>query len=86
MTGVTKLKEWAERNKRKYWWFWLIWALAFVAIETYALVTDEKQVPTLSRTIWWLKDRWRWFATALFLFLLWLGVHLVGGECFAGLC
>ena len=73
-------------NKRRLWWLWAIWGAIFVSIETYALVTKEVWVPTLSRTIWWLRDRWRWFATALVLFLLWLTIHLAGGECALGIC
>ena len=76
-----------DKNKRKYWWFWLIWAGIFVAIEGYALATKEKVVPTLSRTIWWLRDRWKWIViTIVVVGGIWGILHLAGGECFAGLC
>lgn len=31
---------------------WGIWILYFAVVETYALITNEVRVPTLSRTIW----------------------------------
>jgi uncharacterized membrane protein YhaH (DUF805 family) len=76
-----------DRNKRHYWWFWLLWVIAFFVIEGYAIWTGEKRVPTLSRTIWWLRDRWKFIVIPLIVILFtWAMIHLAGGECFGGLC
>ena len=73
-------------NKRRGWWLWAIFGGLFLALEGYAIVTKERVVPTLSRVIFWLKDRWAWFASALFVFLIWLTIHLVWGPCALGIC
>lgn len=78
----------------------IVWGgllVLFLFYEGYALATREKNVPTLSRTIWRLTS---WEVTlpgprytkikplriALFFFMVWLTIHLVGGPCALGLC
>ena len=78
----------------------IVWAgvlLLFLLYEGYALATKEKNLPTLSRTIWRLTS---WEVTlpgpryttvrplriALFIFMVWLTIHLSFGECALGVC
>lgn len=77
-----------NKNKRRYWWLWVIWIALFFIIEVYAIVTGEKDVPTLSRTWWWLRDRWKVVVPSIVMgfFLIWLWFHFVLGECALGLC
>lgn len=75
-----------DRHKRRLWWVWAIFGAAFLIIEGYALATKERVVPTLSRTIWWIRDR-HWFLKVLIAAVMaWAFVHLVFGECAFGLC
>jgi len=72
--------------------FWLIWGLAGVAAELYAIKTGEKKFITLSRTIWRvlkLEDKGfdraekivRWICTVFFsLVAIWAVLHLFWGP------
>ena len=75
-----------DRHKRRLWWVWAVFLFVGVVIEIIAIKTGEKNLPTLSRFFWWLKDRWPWLAIPLVIGLGWAIIHLAGGECFAGLC
>jgi hypothetical protein len=77
-----------DRDRRKFWWFWFIWGLAFFVIEGYAILTKEVLVPTLSRTWWWIRRRWKiWIPSiAMTILLVWLWFHFALGECALGLC
>ena len=76
----------------------IVWAgllVLFLFYEGYGLIT--KKLPTLSETIWKLTS---WEVTlpgprsttikplriALFFFMVWLTIHLVGGPCALGVC
>jgi hypothetical protein len=73
-------------DKRRLWWLWAIWGAAFVLLEGYAIATKERVVPTLSRTIWWIRER-HWFWKVLVLVVTgWLVIHLGFGECALGVC
>ena len=76
----------SKHNRRRYWWVWLIWLGIFGVLEGYALITKEEDMPTFSRFVWAVRDRWDWFRPILIGGILWLLLHLGGGECFAGLC
>ncbi len=66
-------------------WLWVLWALAFAAVEGAALVVkDRPGAPhTLSATIWWLTrgaGRWHHLARLGLVFgLAWLCLHLLSG-------
>ncbi len=76
---------------------WVGFGILFLVYETYAIATKEKTVPTLSRTIWRLTS-WqvklpgpryttvRPLRIALFVFMVWLTIHLVWGPCAWGIC
>ncbi len=78
----------------------IVWAgvlLLFLFYEGVALVTKERKIPTLSRTIWRLTS-WQVqlpgpryttikpLRIALFFFMVWLTIHLVLGPCALGIC
>ncbi len=76
---------------------WIGVGILVLFYEGYALLTKEKNLPTLSRTIWKLTS---WEVTlpgprpttikplriALFFFMVWLTIHLVLGPCALGIC
>ena len=78
---------------------WVGFAALFLIYEGYAIVTKEKRIPTLSRTIWRLTS-WqvvvfsesckiftlRPLRIVVFLVFAWAAVHLGFGECAFGLC
>ncbi len=76
----------SDKHKRRLWWIWAIFLAVGVAIEIIAIKTDEKNLPTLSRFFWWLKDHWPWLAIPIVIGLGWAIIHLAGGECAFGLC
>jgi hypothetical protein len=89
----------SDPNKRRLWWVWTIWGAAFLIIEGIALFTKEKALPSLTRTLWWLKDyqvkvKWRGevvftfkpFRVAFVIFVIWFPIHILGGECALGVC
>ncbi len=76
----------SKHNKRRLWWLWAIWGVAFLLLEGYALATKERVVPTLSRVFWWLIDKWKWVASIIIAILVWLLFHLPWGECALNLC
>lgn len=65
---------------------WIIWLLQFAAIEGAALFQVGDQ--TLSEHVWaWFSVRnkstgWLWRRITLFIFLLWLLIHLVFAKRF----
>ena len=67
----------------------IVWAgvlVLFLFYEGYAIITKERKYPTLSRTIWELH---KWYPPLRILtgaILIWLTIHLVGGECALGIC
>jgi hypothetical protein len=86
-------------DKRKFWWLWAIWGVIFLVVELVALFTKEKAIPTLSRTLRWLVNyqvKVRWKGNVIFTFkpwriifiviVIWFPIHILGGECFAGIC
>ncbi len=73
-------------NKRRLWFVWAIFLGVGLLIEIIAIKTDEKDLPTLSRFFWWLKDKWPWLAIVAVIVGGWAIVHLAGGECFGGIC
>jgi bacteriorhodopsin len=68
------------RHRRPLRWIWYIFGFAFLAIEGYALYTKEKKVPTLSRTIWFLRDRHPLIKVVVVAIVAWLLFHLGAGE------
>ena len=76
-----------DRHKRRLWWVWAIFLAVGVALELIAIFTDEKDLPTLSRFTWWLRDHWpKIVIPAIILVGIWAILHLAGGECFLNLC
>lgn len=65
-------------------WLWIAWAVAFVAIETAALLKKDRpgKPRTASANIWWLvkgTGTWHQLARAVLVFGLgWLTHHLLG--------
>lgn len=69
-----------DRHKRKLRWIWYIFGVAFLIIEGYALYTKEDKVPTLSRTIWFLRDLHPIVKVVVVGVIAWLFFHLGAGE------
>lgn len=66
---------------------WAIFLGVGVILELIAIKTEEKNLPTLSRFIWWLKDQWpQVVVTIIVIGGVWGIVHLAGGECAFGFC
>ena len=67
----------------------IVWAgvaVLFLFYEAYALITRERDTPTLSRTIWWLFKKYppvRLLTAAIF---IWGFVHIIWGPCALGIC
>jgi len=67
----------------------IVWAgllVLFLFYEIYAIATRERKYPTLSRTIWLLQKEFPPLRILTALVLIWLFIHLVGGECALGIC
>ena len=76
---------------------WIGVGILVLFYELYAIVTGEEKLPTLSRTIWNLTG-WqvklpgpryttvRPLRIALFIFMVWLTIHLVWGPCAFSIC
>ncbi len=65
-------------------WLWGIWILAFFLIEGYAIWRNKYD--TLSEKIWKVSGIHWVVRLALAVVILWVFVHLVGGECALGIC
>ena len=67
----------------------IVWAgvlVLFLFYEGYAIITKERKYPTLSRTIWDLHARYPPLRILTAAILIWLFIHLIGGECALGIC
>ena len=60
--------------------------ILFLFYEAAAIVTKEKEFPTLSRTIWWIHKKYPMVRLLTAAILIWLFVHLVWGPCALGIC
>ncbi len=77
---------------------WYIFGIWFVIWESYALLTHEKRIKSLSKTIWYWTGKWnvrlpgprpttiKPLRILLFVVMVWLTVHLVWGPCAWGIC
>ena len=84
-------------NRSKRDWVWLPFVALFLIVEGIAIFTKERLWPTFSRTVWRLSN-WQVklpgpryttikpLRIALFFFMVWLTIHLVGGPCALGVC
>ena len=68
------------RHRRKFRWLWYIFAGGFFGLEGYARYTREREVPTLSRTVWFLRDLHPVFKVVTLILTVWLVFHLGMGE------
>jgi len=65
-------------------WGYLLFIVPLIIYEVYAIVTNKYD--TISELIW-KAGKIHWILRVLTaLFILWLFIHLVGGECALGIC
>ena len=74
--GITE----SLRHRRPLRWIWYIFGFAFLVIEGYAILSKEETVPTLSRTIWFLREQHPMVKAGVGGILIWLFFHLSMGE------
>lgn len=65
---------------------WTGFAVIFAFYEMYALVTRERDTPTISRTIWWLHKKYPMVRLLTAAILIWAFIHIVFGPCALRIC
>ena len=68
------------RHKRPLRWIWYIFGALFLVTAGSAIYTKEDKLPTLSRTIWFLRDRHPLIKVVVVAIVVWLLFHLGAGE------